>query len=46
MLSEYDVRYVLINTRSADRALAPLRADPELQEVYRSGDWVLFKRPR
>jgi hypothetical protein len=45
VLSHYDVRYVLINTRSADRALAPLRADPELQEVYRSGDWVLFRRP-
>ena len=29
VLSEYDVRYVLINTRSADRALAPLRADPD-----------------
>ncbi len=46
VLSKYDVRYVLINTRSAGRALAPLRADPELQEVYRSGDWVLFRRPR
>jgi hypothetical protein len=45
VLDHYDVRYVLINTRTAERALAPLRADPDLQEVYRSGDWVLFRRP-
>jgi hypothetical protein len=44
-LRRYDVSYVLINTRSANRALAPLLADPDLHEVYRSGDWVLFRRP-
>jgi hypothetical protein len=45
ILDRFQVRYLLVNTKTTPRAVAALSADPGLREVFRYGDWAAFARP-
>ena len=44
ILDRFQVRYLLVNTKTTPTAVAALSADPGLREVFRYGDWAAYAR--